>query len=206
MTQQLSQYRPSQGATYNISRISRIPIIQSVEAEVTRLRIMKAMVRVGSPSSFVLDDQWTIPAGTSVLAFSSDVAVNTESWAKARPESTTQPLEQFWAERFLISNRTAKKLQLSDQTPMSSKMISSTAGLEGLLMNDSEHPQRHLGVDFLNQTFAGTLAILFGEFELQLCDAEAFDAAAPLTGDVAYGTIKPLDAIAIRIRKHPPAS
>lgn len=205
MTQQLSHYRPSQGATYNILGISRIPLIQSIQAEVTRLRIMKAMVRLNSPKSFAIDGQWTIPSGSSVLAFSSDVALNTECWSKARQETTIQPLEQFWAERFFISGKTAKKLQLNNQQPMLGEKISSTAGLEGLLMIGSEHPQRHLGLEFLSQTFAATLAILFGEFELQLCDPEAFDAATPPTGDVAYGTSRPLDAVAIRIRKHPPA-
>ena len=42
------------------------------------------------------------------------------------------------------------------------------------------------------------------EFELELCDPEATDEAMPPLGEMAYGAVKPVEKIAVRLRKRAP--
>lgn len=187
----ISHYRPSQGATYNIKGIADLRLIQSVQAEVLRLRLRTALVRIGNVQSFALDEKWLIPPETSILAFSKDIKLDVETWTKAQPDIINRPLNEFYAERFITSRRTVKNTALTSTTDDLNKIISV----------GGEHPHYHLGVQYTRDMFAATLAAVFGDFELELCDPEAFDAVIEPEEEGAYGTAKPFNQIAVRIRK-----
>nr|GFD58091.1 hypothetical protein [Tanacetum cinerariifolium] len=57
------------------------------------------------------------------------------------------------------------------------------------------------GSRFISALQVATLAVLFAEFDIQLCDTDEVDAVLPAVGEFAFGTVKPLDKIAVRIRK-----
>jgi hypothetical protein len=61
--------------------------------------------------------------------------------------------------------------------------------------------QRVLGPAYAKAIHAATLAVLLNDFEVQLCDTELFDQDLPPPRSVAFGVIKPMGEVAVRIRK-----
>jgi len=45
------------------------------------------------------------------------------------------------------------------------------------------------------------LAVLLSEFEFELCDPDAADAAMPQLREVAFGIMQPQEILTVRIRK-----
>lgn len=196
----MDRYCPSSVTDCDIAGIAENPLVQSIRTEVERLRTAPIAVRLGDSSQFKLSEQWSIPPNTAILTFPHDFSFNADAWEKARPGISKTPLEEFSADRFLVSEKIATKLNLKGtRDPSSSKMFS-TDGLESLLIGTGEHPHNSLGPDYIKTMYAATLAVMFTEFEIQV-DPEVFDAARPPIGEVAYGTIKPLGPVPIRIKK-----
>lgn len=140
-----------------------------------------------------LDESWSVPKNSLVLILSHDLSLNTAAWAKARSRTVEKPLEVFWPDRYLMANALQRKHVAAPSFDMK--------GLEHLSINASNVSHPFLGYDFAKAMQASTLAVLMNEFEPQLCDPDLFDVVVPQARDVAFGTIKPLDKIAVRIRK-----
>jgi hypothetical protein len=146
----------------------------------------------------VLDDHWVIPRDTSIIALSHDLALSAEAWAKARSRTVERPLEEFWPERYLLHKRAGSKSVLhSAQSGVSFSLV----GLEPLNMGLGFGGQPILGSEHARAIHAATLAVLLNEFEIQLCDAELFDAVLPPARELAFGMLKPLDKVDVRIKK-----
>ncbi|PSN66246.1 putative cytochrome-like protein P450 [Corynespora cassiicola Philippines] len=180
--------------TYNINAIAALPILKSIHAEVSRLRTAAIIVRQNEGNDFQLDNKWTIPKGMSVVAFSQDLALDTEAWRKARPETVERPLEEFWPERFLVTDK---------QTRRSNKIGTGRFSMDGL---ESVHIAPKAGNDFCpGDSFtevvqAATLIVLFTEYEVELSEPDYLENILPPLREVAYGTVKPLDKVSMRIR------
>lgn len=197
LTAEMAPFYEVKTGAYDIAAITDLSIVQSLLAETGRLRTATCTIRTNVEAEFKLDDTWTIPKGMSALVFSHDLALNTELWAKARPQTVARPLEEFWAERFLTADSpTPGRKQSSRKSGIGTGRFSMD-GVEALHVSFDWDPMRCL----TKAMQAATLGVLLTEFELQLCDPEATQAALPLLREVAYGMIKPLDQIAIRIRK-----
>lgn len=122
--------------------------------------------------------------------FSHDISLDTNAWETAQPQSLGKPLDEFWAERFLVPNRTKKSVDPREKFE---------PGHMGTLireMTTCDQVSR-----FVTDFKLATVAIMLAEFEIQLCDPEQVDAAIPPVGLLAYGTVKPLEKLAVRIRK-----
>ncbi|KAJ4376189.1 hypothetical protein N0V83_001470 [Neocucurbitaria cava] len=190
VTADISQHHLPQPGEYDVSSILNTPLIQSMHTEVRRLRVPTVTTRTNEVDNLQLDEQWRLPKGTTVVLLSRDISLHADFWAKARPRTIERPLEEFWAERFLISSRTAPSVKREKQLKDNSNSGSfSMEGLEplDLVLNDSD----------------ATLAVFFTQFELQLCDDSESLAAGllPPVREAAFGTVKPLDEVAVRIRK-----
>jgi hypothetical protein len=118
-----------------------------------------------------------------------------------RPQIVARPLEDFWPERFLIPDKsTSTKRYRKDRDSVTTGTFS-LDGIEAL----------HAGLGGSNytkpeQAFAAavqsaTLAVLLTEFEIELCDPEAVEEAMPPLREVAYGVVRPMEKIAVRVRK-----
>jgi hypothetical protein len=129
------------------------------------------------------------------------MALNADAWAKARPRSVEKPLEQYWAERFLVPNRSGSKANQRGQRNDVGAFSFSMEGLESLNINMNGSQNLLLGHDYVRTMHAATLAVLFGEFDLQLCDPDLFDEVVPPVREMAFGNLKPLEKVAVRIRK-----
>jgi hypothetical protein len=197
MTANISRYSPSRDASYNVEDLTKLPPMRSLLAETIRLRTGAIHVQINR-QSLVLDDHWVVPSDTSIIAFSHDLALNTEAWSKARPRTVETPLEEFWPERYLLHKRAGYR---SASHSAQSGVSFSLDGLEPLNMGLGLGSQPILGSDHAKAIHATTLAVLLNEFEMQLCDAELFDAVLPPAREVAFGILKPLDKVAVRIKK-----
>ncbi|KAF2822260.1 putative cytochrome-like protein P450 [Ophiobolus disseminans] len=197
----IDRYRPSQGAAYNISAITDLPLIDSLLAETTRLRVASIVAHIPS-QSLKIGDHWLVPRNTPILMFSHDLALDTKAWEKARPSSVEKPLEDYWAERFILPNRSGSKANQRGQRNDASASLFSMEDLEPLNITMGRSQSLLLGKYYVRTLHAATLAILLSEFELQLCDPDLFDAVVPPVRETAFGMVKPLEKVAIRIRKH----
>ncbi|KAF1945985.1 cytochrome P450 [Clathrospora elynae] len=205
LTTEISQYHSPKAATYDVNSFVNKPIFQSIHTEIGRLRMATYMIRNNTVDDIPLDEHWTLPKGTSAIAFSQDIATNTELWAKARPRTVERPLEEFWAERFLIPDKQLSKPQREKHNNFKVEAGKfSIDGLEALDLAIGDQQYSGLGREYIKAIQASTLAVLLSEFELQLCDPEATDAAMPTLGETAFGTVRSLDKIAVRIRKRRP--
>jgi hypothetical protein len=198
---EITRYYNPQSGTYNIEAITNLPIIESIHAEIGRLRMSTRTIRTNEGGIIKLDDSWSIPRATSVIMFSQDLGLNVAEWTKARPHTVTRPLEIFWAERFLLSDQQPPVRRNKRRGVEIATGEFSLQGLESLNIPFGGGPSSHPGRLFAKTIQASTLAILLTEFEVQLCDLEDVEQVLPSTREFAYGTVKPLDKIAIRIRK-----
>jgi hypothetical protein len=181
LTTSITRYCPSQDAVHNIAGITELPLIRSIQAEVERLRTAKLGVLNNEVKSFELDNEWIIPKGTPIVLLSNDVSMNSKAWGMVQPRTVQVPLEEFWTERFLLPNGSVDHKALS------------------LLVGNDPH--QTLGHEYAQAIQSATLAVLLNEFELQLCEPELFDTVVPPSREVAFGTLKPLERIGVRIRK-----
>jgi len=187
--------------SFDIAAITALPIIQSMHAEIGRLRMATGTVRTNEVHNFKLDEKWLIPKGMNIMIFSHDLALNTELWAKARPQTVERPLDEFWAERFLIPEKPASGAK---STTVPEKIGSGRFSMEDVealhtTFGGGQHlcPGRYLA----RAVQAGTLAVLLCEYEIELSDPDDVELILPSVRELAYGTVKPLDKIRVRIRK-----
>jgi cytochrome P450 len=202
LTKELSKHCSPASDFFDIATITAMPIIQSMHAEIGRLRMATATMRTNEVPNFKLDDKWMIPKGMSVMIFAHDLALNTDLWAKVRPQTVERPLEDFWAERFLIPDKPTNPERRS--TTKEDKIGSgrfSMAGVAALhtTFGGGQHlcPGRYLA----KAIQASTLAVLLCEYEIELSDPYDVDLIMPNIRELAYGTVKPRDKIRLRIRK-----
>lgn len=185
-------FTPASG--YNVEDITALPLVKSLQRETSRLRIAREMTYHCNRQNVPLDTHYTLPAGSVGIAFSQDIALDAKSWAKARPRTVEKPLETFWAERFLILGK-QKARSLVETSEFS------LGGLEALEPAFGGHQDTMLSDGYLEAMQTATLAVLLREWEIQLCDPEAADEAMPVLREKALGAVRPLERIAVRIRK-----
>jgi hypothetical protein len=196
----MSPYKPSHDATYNVQDIAALPSIESVLAETVRIRTATIEV-LNNSKELMLDDHWTVPTSSRIITFSHEAALDTSAWADARPQMVEKPLEEYWPERFLVQGKSASRYGAKGQGRSIGATSFSMEGLESvnIALGGAQSPV--LGREYRRAVHAATLAVLFSEFEMQLCDAESFDAAIPSGRDAAFGMLRPHDKVDIRIRK-----
>lgn len=179
------------------------PMLQSMQSEVTRLRMATAVIRNVDSDDFLLGGQYAIPKGTTVLAFPSHAALQTEAWRKVRPQTIARPLEEFWAERFLVPDTrkvAAKDTEKDSSNGRGKTMKYSMEGLNALHFTFGGGQNMCPGRAWAKNIQIATLAVLFGEYELELVDAAGADSLIPALRKTSVGIIKPLGKIAVRIR------
>lgn len=196
LTAYIGQHYSPKTGRYDILGLFQVPLVHSMQTEVKRLRTATCVVRTNKTNGFPLDKHWSLSKGATVTMFSHDLSLNTDVWKKLQPRAIEKPLEEFWAERFAPPGRNRKaKKNVGDEK--SSSPTDDLGDLVTSLTNSDEYPGSH----FISVLQMATLAVLFTEFEVQLCDIEEVDTVLPSAHTFAYGTIKPLDKIAVRIRK-----
>ncbi|KAI4952608.1 hypothetical protein J4E91_003080 [Alternaria rosae] len=197
-----SEHKPTKAATCDVNGIIARPLYQSLQAEVSRLRIAQYMICTNPTAKVAVDSEWTLPKESNAISFSQDYALNTKVWANAPPHAVSKPLEEFWAERFLAPSKDASKAQGQRKGRDSGKETRFDAqNLELLVPAVGDKQAFGLASDYIKAMQAVTLTVLLSEFEMQLCDPDLIDAAMPELRESAFGQVRPKDKIAVRIRK-----
>lgn len=189
-------YETATGAL-DIPALTSVPLFKSMHTEITRLRTTTGTIRVNESNNFVLDGDWTIHKGTEIRILSQDLALDTSAWTNARPQTVERPLTDFWADRFIVAtnNKTKKEKDVIRSGPFS------TEGLDKLLTAFGGGPHLCPGRSLAQVIQCSTLSVLLCEYEIQLSDAEEAELAVPPVPGLAFGTVKPLGPIRMRIRK-----
>ncbi|KAI0163977.1 cytochrome P450 [Xylariaceae sp. FL1272] len=135
---------------FDITAITGSPLLQSVYAEVLRMRVSLMHNRSPIQGDYTLGPYKLRQGG--LVCVSTNIASNhARVWGKAR---TARPLSQFWAERFLVGD--------------GDKVKFSTDGLEGAWMpyggGSLMCPGRHLA----KQEMMGGVAVFGAYFDMQV--------------------------------------
>lgn len=192
------------------------PLLQSIFAETTRLRVAGIISRIPKGGDYQLGE-WSIPEG-SVLALSSCTgAMNKDIWNEGTAEEP-HPLDSFWGERFLtysnkpdsgplrkkkITPTTENKQSatpVSTQEKPSDEPVFSLSGLNGAYLpfggGAGSCPGRH----FARQEVVSTLAILVRHFDIELRVRENWTPRMD-TSFFPTGVLPPADKVPFRIRR-----
>jgi hypothetical protein len=198
----VSERRSSEATAYDVNGVAASPLVQSLQAEVSRLRVAQYMTCANEFAEVSVSSQWKLPKACNTISFSHDIALDTKAWANARPRTVERPLGEFWPERFLIPDDNGPKArgQRKSGNGVESGRFDAQ-NLELLAPVFYDRQSFGLGSDYTKIMQAATLAVLMSEFEIQLCDPEATDAAMPALQESAFGQLRPRERIAVRIRK-----
>ncbi|CAA9961296.1 Cytochrome P450 [Pyrenophora teres f. maculata] len=203
LTSIITEYRSPKLGTYDVNGIATLPLMKSLQEEISRLRVAQYMAYNNDSSDIVLDKRSILPKGCTAIAFSQDLALNAELWTSARPRVVEKPLEEFWAERFLVPGNQNTKVS-SKQRKSKDGIETGQFSMEGLEQLAPAFGNEHaigLGREYTEAMQTATLAVLLSEFEFELCDPDATDAAMPQLREVAFGTVRPQEGVTVRIRK-----
>ncbi|KAF2258828.1 cytochrome P450 [Lojkania enalia] len=179
----------AKSGAYDFTQLAVRPILQSLHAETTRYRSSNLAVRIVTTPRFVLDEKYTIERGTTVFIFAKYSGQFTPGWASARPKTVSLPLEEFWPERFLVSE---KRERFSD------------SGLGGCWTSFGGGEHKCPGRHFARNIGIVVLSVLMGEFECELVDIKSAKNIDPPLRGSAFGTMRPTRQAGARLRKRRP--
>ncbi|RYN39106.1 hypothetical protein AA0112_g3732 [Alternaria arborescens] len=198
----VSERQSSKMTTYDVNGVAALPLVQSLQAEISRLRVAQYMTCANEFAEVSIGSQWKLPKACNTISFSHDIALDTKAWANARPRTVEKPLDEFWPERFLIPDDNGPKAR--GQRKSGTRVENGRFDAQNLeLLAPIFYDRQSFGIasDYTRAIQAATLAVVMSEFEVQLCDPEATDAAMPVLRESAFGQIRPQERIAVRIRK-----
>lgn len=174
----------SEHADINIKDLGEQPLLQSVYAEVLRLRVSILVSRVVECPQIIFEG-YTLQRGEYVLLPTDAMHFNEKAWARAgRPVNT--PLGEFDAERFLVSGKSCTKFNQD--------------GLAGLWVpfggGDRMCPGRHLAKLEMLTTFA----YLFSNYDIEIKDMD-FSKVKCNRRYAAFGALPPTCEVPFRIKR-----
>lgn len=177
----------SRDGWHDIPDLANQPLLESVYAEVLRLRISILVGRTVEYGDLKVGG-CRVPRGDVVLMPTDWMHFNREAWIRAgRP--VDKPLNQFDAERFLVPSEKGGP-------------VFSTDGLAGLWVpyggGDRMCPGRHL----VKLEMLTIYAYLFTRYEIEVDEADMdITMVRPNMGYVSFGALPPNRAVRFRIKR-----
>lgn len=199
---------------FNIEKLVRQPLLQSVYAETLRLRVHVYTTRCPERENLDING-WTFPKNKAVLVSSSPAHLDESAWNCGRNGS--KPLTKFWAERFLVypnDPHSGPQKKILDSTRTRDPTISSsetekakddaepefsTSGMIGSWIPYGGGPRACPGRHFAKREIMMTCALIVSIFDVEiLADEEALEMNP---ADYGLGTLRPADKVPFRIRR-----
>ncbi len=199
---------------FDIEKLVRQPLLQSVYAETLRLRVHVYITRC--PERKNLDIKgWTFPKDKAVLVSSTPAHMDESAWNCGRNGS--KPLTKFWAERFLVypndphggpQKKTLDTTQTRDPTIDSSETDKakddaepefSMNGMIGSWIPYGGGPRACPGRHFAKREIMMTCALIVSIFDVEILADEVALEMNP--ADYGLGTLRPVDKVPFRIRR-----
>ncbi|KAL4916491.1 cytochrome P450 [Aspergillus aurantiobrunneus] len=173
---------PSGPAQCDVTVLTSSPLLQSVYAEVLRLRVALLLNRTPTQGAAQLGP-WKLERGRFIVMSTQHAARNEAAWA-AHTQDGKHPVDEFWAERFLD-----KDGQFSVDGLGGGAWIPYGGGAFMC-------PGRH----FAKQEMLGSVAVLLAHYELEL---EVPDGWIPPVNRRFYGVgaMPPAETVPFRIRR-----
>ena len=197
-------------------KLGNNPLLQSIFAEVTRLRVVGLIPRVPVDADYQLGE-WSIPKGSILGLSSRTAAMNKDIW-NAGTEEEPHPVEAFWEERFLVypdkpnsgplrkqkgmsrseKHEPASPSSTRGQTP--SEPTFSLKGLNGAYLPFGGGVGACPGRHFSRQEVVSTLARLVLHYEIELRARKGWE---PKMNAAFFptGTLPPAEKVPFRIRR-----
>ncbi len=211
--------------SFNVNELCNKPLIQSAYAETLRLRIGIVIARTPEFEPFHLG-RWLIPKDMMMLLFSRTAALNKDVWSTGG-DGDPHPLEEFWAERFLVypdkpdsgplrKPRSAVRQQQQQQQQQEQQQQQpqlyqeqegaapagprfSMSGLSGAWIPYGGGQRMCPGRHFAKQEIITTFAMLMSKYEIELLPA-----VRPPKPDMRFyplGGLPPDTNVPVRIRR-----
>lgn len=197
---------------FDIGKLCNSPLLQSVYAETLRLRVALIVTRTPEREEFHLGD-WVFPKGRVIALSSRSAAMNPEIWSVGTP-GDSHPLDQFWADRFLVypndpgSGPSRKDVPMIRKVQRKSDTESkqetgpefSMDGVAGgwIPYGGGERicPGRH----FAKQEIIGSFAMIFKHYDIELLTPGDW-VPRPNMKFFPFGGLPPIGKIPFRIRR-----
>ena len=113
---------PNTPPIFDVVKLCEGALLQSVFAETLRMRVAVALMRSPEKHDFKLDN-WVFPKGDLIFLSSRTAAYNKDLWNEGTEEDP-HPLDEFWADRFIIYPDDPKSGPLKN--PISSRKTATT--------------------------------------------------------------------------------
>lgn len=194
-------------------KLGNNPFLQSIFAEVTRLRVVGMLPRVVTSDDFKLGE-WFIPRRSFLGVPSRTGAMNRDIW-NTGAEENDHPLDKFWDERFLIypdkpnsgplrNQQKLRKESSSSSTtsgPASNEPIFSLDGLEGAYLPFGGGTKICPGRQFARQEVLSTLSKLVLKYDIELKMPHSDWEPKMDYNYFPMGTLPPAEKVPFRIRR-----
>ncbi|KAF1962243.1 cytochrome P450 [Byssothecium circinans] len=206
LTTEIAQHRDPKTNDLDITAITSLPNLQSLYTEIRRLRTATHSLRTVENTPIRLSGNWTVPKHTHILTFSQDLGLNTPLWAdhaKANPHLLSRPLEEFWPDRFLVADksRSTTRYRKGRHSVTTGTFDLRGQGVDVLCSMLGFADYGDAEREFATAVGTATLAVLLGEFEVEICDEGDVEGVVPLGWEGAWGCGRPVEGVKVRLRK-----
>ena len=197
---------------FDVGKLCSSALLQSVYAETLRLRVALIVTRTPEREDFHLDD-WIFPKQRIIALSSRSAAMNPAIWNAGTPEDP-HPLDQFWADRFLVypndaNSGPSRKAHSTIEKPERKQGLEDKRGKGPLFSmenvaggwipyggGDRICPGRH----FAKQEIIGSFAMLFKHYEIELLTSKDWE-PKPNMRFFPFGGLPPVGKVPFRIRR-----
>ena len=199
----------------DVETLCRVPILQSMYAETLRLYTSLFSLRSAIHGNFELGNH-TIPQGELIAVDSRVSAMDKRVWNTGAidDEEEPHPLDQWWAERFLVNPndpnsgpvrpQASKARAPADVSPSClghDYRRFTTEGLAGAWTPYGGGPRQCPGRNFAKQEIIVAFVLIFSTLEIELLDAKCKGPVEPNLKYYGLGTLPPKGNVPFRMRK-----
>lgn len=197
---------------FDVGKLCNSPLLQSVYAETLRLRVALIVTRTPEREDFHIGE-WVFPKAQTIAISSRSAAMNPAMWNTGTADSP-HPLEQFWAERFLVypddptsgpsrrdlavARKHERKPGIESDHKSSPRFSMENVASSWIPYGGGERicPGRH----FAKQEIIGCFAMLFQHYDIELLTPKDWT-PKPNMKFFPFGGLPPLGKVPFRIRR-----